>query len=81
MTEVARNAPPPFVLDVCACLEAVLSPTTCALEVEVQPEALRRLRTGRGKPEDEEMVIPSQVQKVAYIFVLNCLFEYRLSRW
>jgi hypothetical protein len=53
MAEVTRNAPPGFILDACACLAQLGSGID---ESVVQPETLKRLRSGRGTSDDVERV-------------------------
>jgi hypothetical protein len=54
MAEVTRNAPPGFILDACACLAQLGSGIDES--VVVQPETLKRLRSGRGTSDDVEQV-------------------------
>jgi hypothetical protein len=53
MAEVTRNAPPGFILDACACLAQFGSGSD---EPVVQPETLKRLRSGRGTSDDVDQV-------------------------
>jgi hypothetical protein len=53
MAEVTRNAPPGFILDACSCLAQLSSGGE---DTGVQPETLRRLRSGRGTSDDVDQV-------------------------
>ena len=56
MDVVERASPPGFIVDACRCIELCLTGGNLSETVRVDPELLRKLRSGRGTMSEIETV-------------------------